>query len=220
MSLRLLFWGTLAAVGLIAQAQPSAEWNQAYEKLVAENPTYSTARAANKISPEQLLANLESRLSTATSPYEKSAVMARAAKAALEAGQNTKAQSYASDVLKMVQDAGAWKPGDPNYARRDAIFYGNLVMGRLALLRGDIESAKTFLLRSGQIGQHGSGTFDSFGPNMSLARELLKKSEDATVLQFLEECRQFWADDAGRIDSWEASIRNHKMPNFNEMLFR
>lgn len=218
MSLRLLFLGTLAAIGLIAQAQPSAEWNQAYEKLIAENPTYSTARAVNKMSPEQLLTNLESRLSTATSPYEKSAVMARAAKAALEAGQNTKAQSYASDVLKMVQDAGTG-PGAPNYARRDAIFYGNLVLGRLALLRGDVESAKTFLLRSGQIGQHGSGTFDSFGPNMSLARELLKKSEDATVLQFLEECRQFWTDDAGRIDSWEVSIRNHQMPHFNEMLF-
>ena len=51
-------------------------------------------------------------------------------------------------------------------AEGDAVAIGNLVMGRLALLEGDVKAAEKYLLLSGQI-KAGQAAF--WGPNMTLA---------------------------------------------------
>jgi hypothetical protein len=62
---------------------------------------------------------------------------------------------------------------DWNYG--NAIHYANLVLGRIALRRGDTSSATRYLFRAG--GTPGSPQIADYGPDMTLARELLEHAK-------------------------------------------
>jgi hypothetical protein len=102
-------------------------------------------------------------------------------------------------------------------AEGDAVAIGNLVMGRLALLEGDAKAAEKYLLLSGQIR---AGQAEFWGPNMTLALELIKLHRTENVLQYLEECRTFWRkdDQFGKVDLWIAQVRDGKLPDFGSNL--
>lgn len=61
------------------------------------------------------------------------------------------------------------------------------------------------LLASAQM--PGSPTLNSFGPNVSLAKDLLTEGERDTVLQFFTLCRSFWKMDRGKLDAWTATVK-------------
>ncbi len=64
----------------------------------------------------------------------------------------------------------------------------------------------------------GSPQLDSFGPNMTLAKELLEKGDQQTVLQYLTLCGKFWKMDNGRLARWSETIRAGKIPDFGSNL--
>jgi len=131
---------------------------------------------------------------TRSKPLLKVKTLAAAAKAALEAGLNEQAKTYAEEALALAADGSLNDPPSPSFeadAKGDATAIGNLVLGRLALLHDDVESAEKYLLLSGQI-TDGPATF--WGPNMTLARELLKRHRTEVVLQFLDEAAHFWRE--------------------------
>ena len=105
-------------------------------------------------------------------------------------------------------------PKDWNYG--NAIFYGNLVLGRIALQRGDIKESVARLLAAGAT--PGSPQLNSFGPNMSLAKDLLAKGQTEPGLNFLAACKSFWKMDQGRLDQWIATIRAGDKPDFTSNL--
>ncbi|HEV3240561.1 MAG TPA: RNA polymerase subunit sigma-24, partial [Casimicrobiaceae bacterium] len=76
--------------------------------------------------------------------------------------------------------------------------------------------AKQFLLKAGAT--RGSPQLDSFGPNMSLAKDLLEKGERDTVLQYFELCRKFWKLDYGNLDRWAQEVGAGKIPEFGANL--
>jgi hypothetical protein len=96
--------------------------------------------------------------------------------------------------------------------------YGNIVheshnaLGRAALRQGDIAEAKRQLLEAGRT--PGSPQLDSYGPDMTLARELLEKGERAAVLEYFELCRRFWKDEAHLLDRWSQAVREGRTPDF------
>lgn len=59
---------------------------------------------------------------------------------------------------------------------------------------------------------------DTFGPNMSLAKDLLEKGERDTVLQYFELCRRFWKMDHGQLDEWTRQVKAGKVPRFGANL--
>jgi hypothetical protein len=73
---------------------------------------------------------------------------------------------------------------DWNYG--NAVFVGNMVIGRVAL-RSDKHTflAKGSLLAAGET--PGSPHLNRFGPNMSLAQDLLERGERDSVLEFFAE---------------------------------
>src|SRR5579862_4036438 len=93
-----------------------------------------------------------------------------------------------------------------------AIHDGNMVLGRLALKEGHIDESRHYLLEAGK--SPGSPTLDTFGPNMSLARDLLENGQSDVVLQYLELCRKFWQNDYGKLNEWEMDIKAGKTPSF------
>ncbi|MFH1824491.1 MAG: hypothetical protein ABH873_04615 [Candidatus Firestonebacteria bacterium] len=109
------------------------------------------------------------------------------AKIAFEAGDLKKAENYASDSLKQYSSPKY----DWNYG--NVVHDGNMILGRVALKSGDIDKAKKYLIESGKTS--GSPQLDSFGPNMSLVKELLEKNEKEVVLQYFEMISKFWKTD-------------------------
>lgn len=122
---------------------------------------------------------------------------------AFHAGDIEKAAAYAEEMLE--ENVKDW-----NYGNR--IHYGNLTLGRIALLGGNIEEAKSRLVAAGET--PGSPQLDSFGPDMTLARELLKQGESETVLQYLSLCSDFWELGRRNLKDWIAQIEGGTTPDF------
>jgi hypothetical protein len=135
------------------------------------------------------------------------------AKAAIAAGELADARRFASELLSMTVSADL-----PKFFREDgnAIHYGNLVLGLCEMRSGDIQQAKEHLLASGQT--KGSPTLCSFGPNMSLAKELLESGDRDTVLDFFELCGGFWKTHADELQQWAKQVKRGEIPEFGANL--
>ena len=131
-------------------------------------------------------------------------MLADAAKLAVNVGALDEAQRYAQELLDSVSKGG-WNSGN-------ALFFGNMVMGQVALRRGDKGTARARLLASGKT--QGSPQLNSFGPNMSLAKELVEAGDRDAVLAFFELCRPFWKMDRGSLDRWSTQVTAGTMPDF------
>ncbi len=131
-------------------------------------------------------------------------------KAAAHAGAFDKAAGYAKDLLR----ESAKNPDDPNYG--NALHDANTVLGRVALRQGDIKKAGMLLLEAGRT--PGSTQLNSFGPDMTLARELLEKGERDVVLQYFVLCRRFWASGSQQLDAWAKTVREGGIPKFGANL--
>jgi hypothetical protein len=130
-------------------------------------------------------------------------------KCAFAADETTKAKMYAEQVLQEAHsEKKDWNLGND-------IFFGNLVLGRLALKAGDIEQAKHYLIEAGKT--PGSPQLDSFGPNMTLAKELLEKGQTEVVLEYFDLCAKFWRYQP-RLDAWIATVKQGGIPDFGANL--
>lgn len=125
-------------------------------------------------------------------------------------GKIETARRYADELLRL---AGDYK-NDWNYG--NAIHKGNLILGRIALREGDMNAARQYLRNAGNT--PGSPQLNSFGPNMSLARELPEVGESEIVLEYLELCGNFWKSEFSEIRKWSKLVKNGKIPNFGPNL--
>jgi hypothetical protein len=160
-------------------------------------------------SPREQLAALEKKASGLSGRdlfYE----LADLAKKALNAGEIDKAAVYSKRLLQMARQY----PKDWNYG--NAIFYGNFVLGRIAIQRGNVKQAGQYLLAAGATA--GSPQLDSFGPDMTLAKELLEKGQSEVVLQYFALCKNFWEDGRRQLDEWSAAVRRGEIPDFGHNL--
>ncbi|MGX9728223.1 MAG: tetratricopeptide repeat protein [Candidatus Electronema sp. VV] len=125
-----------------------------------------------------------------------------------EAGELEKTKIYANELLNITESYR----NDWNYG--NAIHKGNIFLGRLAIIAGNIESAKEYLMQAGKT--PGSPQLNSFGPNLSLARELLSLGESDIVINYLRLCSKFWESNDGLIKKWEEKIRKGEFPEFKK----
>jgi hypothetical protein len=156
-------------------------------------------------SPQQALADLEQDV-VGRDARRRFYALNALAKAALDASAAEKASAYANELLA----AAPQHKEDWNYG--NAIHDGHTTLGLVAVRQGDIEKARQHLLESAQIA--GSPQLNSFGPSMTLAKELLDKGERGAVLQYFSLCRTFWKTGAQSLDAWSEAVRNGKTPNF------
>jgi hypothetical protein len=133
------------------------------------------------------------------------------AKSEFTAGEIEKARYYAEQILQL----GTEHPNDWHY--RYAIHEANIVLGRIALKQKHIKLANEYLLKAGDT--PGEPVLDSFGPNMSLAKELLHAHQKATVLQYFELCRKFWRGLDDELDLWTKQVKAGKTPDFGANLY-
>ena len=152
----------------------------------------------------------QKELANAKSEEERFYALNRAAKEGFVLGKTTEAQKHAEQLLTFLPKY----KDDWNYG--NAIQDANLVLGRIAVLEGRLDHAKQFLIKAGQ--SPGSPQMDSFGPNMSLAKDLLEKGEMDVVLQYFELCRKFWKMENGKLDQWSREVKAGNVPDFGANL--
>lgn len=160
--------------------------------------------------PPQRLQELRKQLAAATTPQERFYVLGDLAKTSFELGHVDEARQSASELLTLAPQF----PSDWNYG--NAVQNSNLVLGRIAVREGRIDDAKKFLLAAGA--SSGSPQMDTFGPNMSLAKDLLAKGERDVVLEYFELCRKFWKMDNGKLNQWSQEVKAGKTPDFGANL--
>jgi hypothetical protein len=159
--------------------------------------------------PREKFAKLEN--ATPQTGIERFYALPKLAKAAFDAAELDKAENYARELLAVAPEYQK----DWNYG--NAIFDGNMVLGRVALRRDkNVPLAKSSLLASAQT--PGSPQLNSFGPNMSLAKDLLTLGERDTVLEFFALCRKFWTFSPAKLDDWTAVVKGGGIPDFGANL--
>ena len=149
---------------------------------------------------EKALAQFDRAYELAQDEIPRNHILAGRAEAAFAARRYDLAKQHAQAML----DAFA------NSEDGDLMHEGNTILGRIALIEGDVARAKAHLLESGKAPT--SPVLGSFGPGMALASELLEQGERQVVLDYLELCADFWDDE--RLPSWQAAIKGGMTPDF------
>ena len=166
--------------------------------------------ASNGDVAEAVAALADAERALALAPPNARTLPASLPEAAFAAGDIPKATAYANRLLnEAISYRTRWDYGN-------AIHQGNLVLGRIAVREGRLAEAVTFLRASGQT--PGSPQLNSFGPNMSLAKDLLEQGETDAVLDYFELCRKFWTMGGSRLDTWAAAVEAGKLPSFGANL--
>jgi len=150
------------------------------------------------------------KLAEATSKEDRFYALRDAARESFNAGQTEEARRYANELIELAKEF----PSNWNYG--NAIHQGNLVLGRIAVKEGDLGAARDYLLKAGNT--TGSPQLNSFGPNMSLAKDLLEQGDRETVLQYFDLCRQFWKPEFSKLDDWSEQVTAGKIPDFGANL--
>ncbi len=151
--------------------------------------------------------------------YQMGELKSALALASLEAGETATVKNLARAQLAANIDPKDWNYGN-------VIHNANAQLGRAALRDGDKAAAAEFLLKAGAT--PGSPQLNSFGPDFTLARELLEAGDSKTVLAYFDLVQKFWVDaarkqggalserlaneHATRLDQWRAEIRAGRKP--------
>ncbi len=148
------------------------------------------------------------------SPYARLLGLRGAGERALANGDTEDAELLAKELLELAERyRDDWYYGN-------ALHHGHQILGHVHLKRGDPGAAERELLKAGQT--PGSPQLNSFGPNLTLARDLLREGRREAVLEYLELCRGFWCQVSAlsetRLDCWIEEIRNGAVPDFGPNL--
>ena len=171
-----------------------------------DNTTATTPRslAAKAYSQFELAYKLSS------DEQEKHMLLSQLITSAFEAGDVEQAKSWALATLNQGSNART------DLSLADSVHHAHIILGRIALLSGNLTEAREQLIEAGQT--QGSPVLGSFGPNMLLAKELLQKGERDTVIQYFQECASFWKLRGERLNEWTATVKGGGMPNFGANL--
>jgi hypothetical protein len=128
----------------------------------------------------------------------------------------------AGKIAEVEADLVTLKSLLPNYTAdwnyTNALHKINITEGRLALKAGNRVKASEYLIKAGEsITHEPSPHLKTFGPNMSLAKELLNVGERETVLDYFKICKKIWTSQL--LVTWENEVINEKIPDFKANLF-
>ena len=136
--------------------------------------------------------------------------LARYAWVPLDEGALDAATRAADELITEGQDP------DSSLQRGDTLHHGYLIRGRVALRREDLAKARASLREAGRVPS--STMLETYGPNTTLAREMLDRGESAVVLQFLRECEGLWTGPRSQIARWVDQLSHGETPDLTSNL--
>jgi len=105
-----------------------------------------------------------------------------------------------------------------NWNYGNAVHDANRYLGLISLSEGKIDEATSYLISAGK--STGSPQLNSFGPELDLANNLLKRGKTKEVLIYLNDVELFWELNDGRINKWIGEIENGNKPELNRFIFK
>lgn len=187
----------------IAQAGAKAQSPEMIAKGLSNfKKWHATTKKSN---PEQALEEYKKAYALTKA---KDTLLPYMAKAAFDAGKNEDAREYSLEMLRQAE-----KIGKKNWNYGNLIFNGNDYLGKIALKQGNIAEAQAYMLESGKT--PGSPQLNSFGPDLTLAGDLLAQNQKDAVLQFLKDCSKFWKYN-GTCDQLIQKIENGETPDLSK----
>ena len=145
----------------------------------------------------------EETLENQEDPDLRSIFLVDAVSYALRAGDYSRVESFARELLEQP-------PSKQNWNRGNSLHCAHLALGHLALNDDNLEQAKTHLLAAADI--EGSPQLNSFGPHFGLARRFLALGEREVVAQYLQLCRGFWFSGQALLDAWLGELKAGRVP--------
>jgi tetratricopeptide (TPR) repeat protein len=139
---------------------------------------------------QQALEHLEKALELSRNDRERLHHLSDLPERAFAADDYKKATKFADRALSLVARLRA---NDQFDDFGDVINHSHTTLGRVALKRGDIKSAR-FHLALSAVGI-ASPCNNSFGPASELAAEMVEAGENVSVLQYLDECERLCGPD-------------------------
>jgi thiol-disulfide isomerase/thioredoxin len=152
------------------------------------------------LDPREKARYFEKALASANTDPQRIRVLLILANLEFEARDDAAAERSARQLL----DLAASNPKAGNHD--DLVHTGHMILGRVALARGEKEEAKNQLLESARV--KGSPGLRNGGPKMLLAQDLLDAGERETVLQYLDLCRAFWNNDQGKLERFVQAVHS------------
>lgn len=159
---------------------------------------------------KRALGYLEKSLAATSDPDWRRGRLREVAKLAFQVADYPRAEKYAKELLAQAEA----HPDDTKFGA--ALHDAHVVLGRLDLKRKAMAEAKAHLLAAGR--SVGGDTLSSFGPNMSLAKDLLDYGEKPAVIEYLRLCKNFWTGPHNPLDQWIQEIEGGRTPQFGANL--
>lgn len=140
---------------------------------------------------------------------DKALLLPTMAQCAFETRDYTAAEHYAQSLLEAAPmfDNRDWRW---NYG--NAVHWGHIYLGKIAIRSGDKNAALDHLKEAGKI--HGSPQLNSFGPDFTLAHGLLQLREQEAVLDYLKACGTFWHFGTKELAAWTEAVKQGDIPDF------
>lgn len=157
----------------------------------------------------------QERLALVRDPRLRAHYLGDVAVTSLDAGLLDEARRRATEARALVADmAGERLPVQTSDAEEKAA----IVEGRLALAAGDTATARARLIDAGSV--LASPTQTSFGPNVTLARDLLAAGDTASVRAYFDTLSRTWPAEssAERLRQWRAALDRGETPDFSANL--
>jgi len=148
----------------------------------------------------------EQKLSEAETVEDQADAYLELATARFDSGEFEESRVFLDRLMELPEEIEG--DYDPLYYRSRA----RMLEGRLSLKEGDLATAKRYLIEAAT--GDGSAVMSFFGPNMSLAHDLLGLGECDTVLDYFAACRKFWTEGQDELDIWEMYVRAGRVPDF------
>lgn len=125
---------------------------------------------------------------------------------AFGAGEFQRATEAAQEMLAYAENFKK----DWNYG--NAVFWANIVLGKIAFHAGDLNQACDSLLKASQT--PGSPQLNSFGPEFELCSQVLNEGRKDSARLYLVNCQKFWEMGENILARWIADIDKGLSPIF------
>jgi hypothetical protein len=94
-----------------------------------------------------------------------------------------------------------------------SVHQAHIVLGKIALARHDVGDAANHLDHAGQAASRSSPAMATYGPDLTLAQDLLRRGQTEPVASYLEGCREAWPIGRDQLDDWISQIRGGNVPD-------
>ena len=137
------------------------------------------------------------------------------AQAAVEEGEIDYAERCAIALLRVPKVAASATRNSVIRDDRSHEYEAHVILGKVALSRGDVDAAERHLLEAGGVDAPSSAR-RTLGPDTDLAARLLEDGRSGAVAAYLAGCREFWHPGQAQIDAWLIDLRNDRRPDLSD----